>query len=141
MLLVLWLAVTPLEEARLQCEKDFNACPLRDQLEEQQRAEDRKRSDEEYERSKREAAALQAEAAAEEQAEQKAQEQADTALKKKCGSDFHKLRVGMSFARVKQCSGLEFELTAQDEKGSVYSASGGWVRVQAGRVTRWAAPR
>lgn len=33
----------------------------------------------------------------------------EAALKKRCGKDAHHMQKGMSFARVKSCSGLDFE--------------------------------
>lgn len=66
---------------------------------------------------------------------------ADTALKKKCGNDFHKMRVGQAFTRARECSGLTFEIKIADAAFKVYSASDdtgatGTVRVEAGKITR-----
>lgn len=71
-------------------------------------------------------------------AEIEAERQAEEALRAKCGKDFHKVRVGMAWARVQECSG-PFDVKAQDEKGTVYEAAGGFVRVERGKVKRWIA--
>lgn len=79
------------------------------------------------------------------QAEVAAQDAADAAadaeLRKACGKDYHRIKIGETWKRVQQCAGaFDWSITYQDAAATVYTAAGGFVRVERGRVTRWAAP-
>jgi sRNA-binding protein len=85
--------------------------------------------------------AQRAEAAEEERITQEEEREKEAVLRKECGKDFHKLRVGMIWTRVQKCSGLEsFEVVSEDRVGRVYEADGGFIRVEKGKVVRWIAP-
>lgn len=71
--------------------------------------------------------------------ERDAAEEAATKLQKKCGQDYHRVQVGMSFSRVLKCSSDfpdAFELKYEDEHAKVYESEGGLVRVEHGKITR-----
>jgi hypothetical protein len=127
---------TPLERAQAACEKNLDACKERDRLEAEARAADDARLEREYQEQKAR------DAAAEKQADSdRAVEDAkDEALKKKCGKDYHRLKVGMSWSRARECTGMEWTTKAQDQRGTTYEAQGGYVRVEGGKVIRWVAP-
>jgi hypothetical protein len=59
----------------------------------------------------------------------------EATLKKKCGKDYGRVRVGMAWTRVNQCSG-PFEIVSEDTTGTVYEGVGGYVRVQGGKIVR-----
>jgi hypothetical protein len=120
-----------LDDARESCAKKGRDCDKVQQLENAERSASVHAREAELAAAR---AKLDAEIAEQEQAEAKAE--AD--LRAKCGKDFHRVRVGMRWERVRQCAG-EFEVRAQDERGTVYEAAGGLVRVENGRVTRWIA--
>jgi hypothetical protein len=58
----------------------------------------------------------------------------DEAMQKRCGKDYHRIRVGMSFARVQQCAGVELWVKYADATNKVYEGDGGLVRVEHGKV-------
>lgn len=118
-----------LQKARDACEADLSACAERDRLEQTWRHEQEAARSAAVERQRQEVQDDDARAAA-----------ADAELRKACGRDFHRLRVGMKFERVKKCSGLIFSAFAEDKSGIVYSAAGGFVRVERGVVVKWVAP-
>lgn len=66
----------------------------------------------------------------------------EAARKRICGKDYKSVRVGMSFARIKQCTGT-FRLTSQINRSdgvvSIYERNGGYVHVMDGRVVAWRA--
>lgn len=71
------------------------------------------------------------------------EEKAEAEKKRVCGADYRKVRIGMDFARVKQCLGefrLVSEINRTDGVVSVYERGGGLVYVMNGRVTAWHAP-
>lgn len=125
---VLVLHVTPLEASEQACERDYKACPERDRL--------RKETD-----AQRDAQVEAEEAAGQRQRDEQlasveALEQKEiAALKRKCGRDYHRVAVGMSFDRVRLCSG-GLTLRYADGGAKVYEGSGGLVRVEAGKITR-----
>jgi hypothetical protein len=122
------LATTPLEQAEIACERDYKACPERDRLRTEERAAPEHPAHKDLGRQLREAQEN------EQRAERKeAAKAAET--KKKCGSDYNRVRVGMAFARIQECAG-PFRLQAEDEKGAVYTSPGGWVRVESGKVVK-----
>jgi hypothetical protein len=126
-----------LEDAQLGCERDSKACERLDQIKAKLKAESDRRAHEEYVKSLEREAALRAHAA-EESAREEAEEAArDAELKKVCGKDYHRVKPGMSWERVKRCSGVEdFELRYADAVAKVYESEGGIVRVERGKVTR-----
>lgn len=71
---------------------------------------------------------------------------AEASLKKKCGKDYMRVEIGMSFERVRECAG-PFERVAQMRRNSdgavatVYDAPGGRVYVVAGKVSAWSRRR
>ena len=75
---------------------------------------------------------------ASEAAEKAADAAKETAMRKVCGKDYMRVHVGMTLTRALQCLG-DLELVAQDERGSVYEATGGHVRIEGGKITRWVA--
>ncbi len=62
----------------------------------------------------------------------------EAAIRKKCGADLMKVRVGMKFARVRECSG-DFKLAGEDAEGEIYKAQHGRVWVRDGVVVKWLA--
>lgn len=74
--------------------------------------------------------------------EQEAEQQARLAtMRKVCGKDYLRIAVGMRFARVRQCTRLEFTLQGETEFGQLWEAQGGYVWVRRGKITRWLAPQ
>jgi hypothetical protein len=136
MLALAMLATAPgeLEAAQAACEKSLDACRVYNALRAQAEAEEAARADAAVaeQRAKAEVVKQHADAqAAEDQAR-------EDALRKKCGADYGRVRVGMKWERVRQCAG-EFSLTGEDERGQIYEAAAGLVRVERGRVVRWVA--
>lgn len=76
----------------------------------------------------------------EQQAELKAQAERLAAMRKLCGKDYLRIAVGMRFARVRQCTRLEFVQEGETGFGQLWGASGGYVWVRRGIVTRWRRP-
>lgn len=154
---VFLLAFTPedakaLDRARELCSRTYDpshvrACVERDRLrallaleeDDRRKAKALAEAQAQVERDNR--AAIEQSAAAQEPEDDQEQAKAEAALKKKCGKDYHRIQIGMSFTRVKKCSGLtEFTAKYQDTQATVYEANGGAIRVERGLVTRWAAP-
>lgn len=76
----------------------------------------------------------------EKEQQQEATEQA--ALKKKCGGDYHKPRVGMTLTRARQCVGelyLVSQMNRKDGVISTYRGSGGYIYVMGGKIVMWQA--
>lgn len=72
-------------------------------------------------------------------AKAEAEEAALAKLQKKCGEDYHRVQVGMSFARVLKCSADfpdAFSLKYEDQRAKVYESEAGMVRVENGKITR-----
>jgi hypothetical protein len=124
-----------LQEATTACERDNVACHRAEALREVLRAEQARLADAEIERKKAEQEAERARLAELEAAEQA---KAD-ALRKKCGADYGRVRVGMDWGRVRKCAAPDWWVKAQDDRGTVYEAEPGFVRVERGRVVRWVA--
>jgi hypothetical protein len=61
------------------------------------------------------------------------------AMRKVCGKDFQRIRIGMSFKRLQQCNDTEFWKYESDQLGTVYETEAHMVRVANGRVTSWIA--
>lgn len=129
-----------LEKAQAACAVDPKQCAQRDKIarqvySEKLEADEKRRQEEQKAYEDR----TNAEIAAEEQAEQERQAK----LKKRCGKDYKRIKVGMKFERFKLCSGFavdDFEVRAQDERGAVYEVNGGLLRVENGIIRRWIAP-
>ena len=76
-----------------------------------------------------------AESDAQAAADQAAEESELAAMQRRCGKDFKRVEIGMSFDRVRQCATrLDWERVEADGKGQVWRAGRGMVRVVNGRV-------
>lgn len=142
LLTALLLVQTPeIDRLKSECERNLDACRLLDAAQKQYEAEqDTKRKEEERIRAAdREANTRHREAV--EAADQAQAEANEAALRKKCGKDFGRVRVGMTWKRVRQCAGvdLEWSTKAEDERGIIYECENGAVRVEGGKVVRWVA--
>jgi membrane-bound lytic murein transglycosylase B len=129
------LAAAPTPEAlaaaTAACERDLKACAYRDQLQAEKHAADLQEAE-----VQRKILEAEREAALERvRAEEAAEAERVEALRKSCGRDYMRVRVGMRFAKVERCAG-PFSVVAEDERGAVYEAEGGLVRVEHGKVVR-----
>ncbi len=113
---------TPLEKAQAACPEDPKACEEVTRI----RAANDAQLSKTYEET----------VAAQDAAEKSKAE----ALQKKCGKNYRRLKVGMAWSVVKECTGFDWSVKAQDQRGTVYEAQGGYVRVEAGKVVKWIAP-
>jgi Zn-dependent M32 family carboxypeptidase len=126
-----WGEPSALEQAEVACARDLKACAHRDELLVREKAE-RDRLLAEQEAKRQEELRRQHDEVAAAEASEEAEQ---NALRKKCGKDFNRVRVGMKFARVEQCAG-PLELRAETATYKIYEGSGGAVRVEHGTVTR-----
>jgi hypothetical protein len=136
-LLLLWPTLAcadELADAERACERDVKACARVDEL----KAAAKSDADRAYEAERLRAEAELRQRYAEQDAREKAEAEQEAALRTKCGADYMRVRVGMKWPRVQECSG-PFDVKGQDERGTIYESAGGFVRVERGRVTRWIA--
>jgi hypothetical protein len=113
----------------------------------QQRAEQQARYRAEYEarRAREDQRAAEYRSATEKEdaryaAQQAAQAKAAAAVRRQCGADHGVVRVGMPFARVKQCAGpfrVTAEVNRRDGVLTTYQGQGKYVHVMEGQVVGW----
>lgn len=142
-LVALLLQVEPqaLQAAELACYRDVDACPEFNRLKAEKKASDDAQAEAGNEVASRVEAQELEQARAEDRAADDAEAKRLVALKAKCGKNYMKLRVGMSWKIARACTGMEWSARAEDRTGVVYEASGGFVRVEKGIVVKWVAPR
>jgi hypothetical protein len=85
--------------------------------------------------------AAQAQADAEEAADSKKIEAAERATRRRCGADYRRCEVGMSFKRIRECSDFGFEHVGQaktkDGVADVWESGGRYIYVVSGTVVAW----